>query len=161
MMNVLTRRRDWLRARYLLLPAIYVVAVVLTAMTSISKPGGTYYRIIGICPPAGSVGMVSENMFVLVGAFLLLGTPWWYAIGRIGWDSRQRNTTLGRSLRGAAISLLTCLVSGGWTHDTYLHDHDPARSIGMVAQYWLVSLLCLGAFISMGFSIQAAFTRER
>ena len=150
----------WSSTRYLILPGIYVATIVLTAALSANTPGGAYYRIFGICPPVASLGMVFDNAVVLVGAFLLVGTPWWYLVGRIGWDSYDRRHGVLASLGGAAIALFTCFVSSGMSRDVFRHDGP--FTTAMIAQYWLVALLCLGSLISMLFALGAAFrpTRE-
>jgi hypothetical protein len=154
------KRNEWYSPRYLILPGIYVVIVALTAALSPGTPGGAYYRIIGLCPPAGSVGMVFDNAAVIVGAFLLFGMPWWYMVGRIGWDSHERRRGFLTSLGGAAIALFTCFVSSGMTRGVF--KRDGPFTTAMIAQYLLVALLCLGSLLSMLFALGAAFrpTRE-
>ena len=154
------KKNEWYSPRYLILPGIHVVVVALTAALSPGTPGGAYYRIIGLCPPAMSVGMVFDNAAVVVGAFLLLGTPWWYTVGRIGWDSHERRPGIMTSLGGAAIALLTCFVSSGMTRDVFRRDGP--FTTAMIAQYWLAVLLCLGSLISMLVALGAAIrpTRE-
>jgi hypothetical protein len=70
----------------LILPGIYVGTILLTTVISIGTPGGAYYRIFGTCPLVASLGMVYDNAAIIVGAFLVVGTPWWYLVGRIGWS---------------------------------------------------------------------------
>lgn len=152
-------RDEWYSPRYLILPGIYVVTVVLTTALSPGTPGGAYYRIIGLCPPAGSVGMAFDNAAVVVGAFLLLGTPWWYMVGRIGWDSHERRRGFLTSLGGAAIALFTCFVSTAMTREVFRRDGP--FTTAMTAQYWLVALLCLGSLISMLFALGAAISPTR
>jgi hypothetical protein len=154
------KNNEWYSPRYLVLPGIYVVIVALTTALSPGTPGGAYYRIVGLCPPAMSVGMVVDNAAVVVGVFLLLGTPWWYMVGRIGWDNRERRPGFGTSLGGAAIALFTCFVSSGMSRDVFRHDDGPFTT-AMIAQYWLVALLCLGSLISMLFTLGAAFSSTR
>ena len=104
------------------------------------------------------VGMVFDNAAVIVGTFLVAGTPWWYLVGRVGWDSYEHRRGLVGSLGGGAFALLTCLVSGGMTHDTFVHDGDGGPlGIGAIAQYWLVSVLCLGSLVSVLLALRASF----
>ena len=152
-------KNEWYSPRYLILPGIYVVVVALTAALSPGTPGGAYYRIIGLCPPAISVGMVFENAAVIVGTFLLLGTPWWYMVGRIGWDSNERRRGFLTSLGGAAIALLTCVVSSGITRDVLRHERP--FTTAMIAQYWLVASICLSSLVSTLFALGAAFRATR
>jgi hypothetical protein len=152
-------RNEWYSPRYLILPGIYVVIIVLTTALSPGTPGGAYYRVIGLCPPAMSVGMVVDNAAVLVGAFLLFGTPWWYMVGRIGWDSHERRRSFLTSLGGAAIALFTCFVSSGMTREVFRRDGH--FTTATIAQYWLAALLCLGSLISMLFALRAAISPTR
>jgi hypothetical protein len=138
------------------LAGLYVVIVLTTALSP-GTPGGAYYRIIGLCPPAGSVMMVFENAAVIVGAFLLLGTPWWYMVGRVGWDSYEHRHGFFSSLRGAALALFTCFISSGMTHGVFRQDANSGRfTTAMIAQYWLAALLCLGSLVSTLFALGAA-----
>ena len=158
-LSVDTKRHNWFSARYLILPGIYVATIAVTAVISVATPVGAYYRIIGICPPAASVGMVFDNLGVLVGTFLLLGTPWWYLVGRIGWDGYEHRRSFVGSVGGAAIALLTCFISGVMTYGTFIHDGNGGTfRVGIIAQYWLVGLLCLGSLASMLCALQAAFS---
>jgi hypothetical protein len=145
------------RNQHLILPAIYVIAVFLTTALSASTPGGAYYRILSLCPPVASLGMVVENDGVIVAAFLLLGTPWWYLVGRIGWDGHERRRSFVSPVVGALIALFTCFVSTGMTIDPLKQDiHDGSLRSGAVSQYLLVALLCVGALLSVFLALAAA-----
>jgi hypothetical protein len=147
------------RNQYLILPAIYVIAVFLTIALSASTPGGAYYRILSLCPPVASLGMVVENDGVIVAAFLLLGTPWWYLVGRIGWDGHERRRSFVSPVVGALIALFTCFVSTGMTIDPLKQDiHYGALRSGAVSQYLLVALLCVGALLSVFLALAAALS---
>jgi hypothetical protein len=147
------------RNQYLILPAIYVIAVFLTTALSASTPGGAYYRILSLCPPVASLGMVVENDFVIVVAFLLLGTPWWYWVGRIGWDGHERRRSLVSPLVGALIAVFTCFVSTGMTVDPLKQDiHDRALRSGALSQYFLVALMCVGALLSVFLALAAVLS---
>jgi hypothetical protein len=140
----------------LILPAIYVVDIFLTAVISAGTPGGAYYRIVGIGPVAGAVGMVYDSTAVIVIAFLLSGTPWWYLIGWIGWNSRKRRTSRGSSGLGAIIALFTCFVSTSITLGNLKQDiHDKLLTSGVIFQYSLAVLLIFGALISTFYAIMA------
>jgi hypothetical protein len=147
------------RKQYLILPAIYVIALFLTTALSASTPGGAYYRILSLCPPVASLGMVVENDVVIVVAFLLLGAPWWYLVGRIGWDGHERRRSVVSPVVGALIALFTCFVSTGMSVDPLKRDiHDGALRSGAVSQYLLVALLCLGALVSVFLALVAAIS---
>lgn len=138
------------RNQYLILPGVYVIAVFLTTALSVRTPGGAYYRILSLCPPVASLGMVVDNDLVIVTAFLLLGTPWWYLVGRIGWDGHERRRSFVRPVVGAVIALFTCFVSTGMALDPLKQDiHDGVLKSGAVSQYLLVALLCIGALLSV------------
>lgn len=146
----------------LILPGIYVIAIFLTTALSASTPGGAYYRILSLCPPVAGLGMVFDNDLMIVTAFLLLGTPWWYLVGRIGWDSYQHRRSLISPVVGALIGLFTCLVSTGMTLDPLKQDiHDGALNSGAVSQYLLVALLCIGALLSVFLALAAAVSRRK
>lgn len=150
------------RNRYLILPGIYVVAVFLTAALSASTPGGAYYRILSLCPPVAALGMVVDNDLVLVTAFLLLGTPWWYWVGRIGWDGYERRRSVVRPAIGAPIALFTCVVSAGMTVDPLKQDiHEGVLKAAAVSQYLLVALLCLGALLSACLALAATVSQRQ
>ena len=148
--------KDLFRSQYLILPGIYVIAVFLTTVLSASTPGGAYYRILSLCPPVASLGMVVDNDAVLVAAFLLVGTPWWYLVGRIGWDGHERRRSFLSPAVGALIALFTCVVSVGMTLDPLKQDiHDGALRAGAVSQYLLVATLCIGALVSVFLALVA------
>jgi hypothetical protein len=150
------------RTQYLILPGIYVATIFLTAALSLGTPGGAYYRIWGICPPVASLGMVVDNDAVIVGAFLLLGTPWWYLVGRIGRDGHERRRGLLRPTVGAVIALFTCFISSAMTLDPVREDiRDNALKSAAIAQYSLVALLCVGALLGILFAVVAAVSPSR
>ena len=148
-------------SRHLILPGVYVGIVLLTYAIARATSGGAYYRILGLCPPAGSVGMVFENEAIIVGAFLAVGTPWWYLVGRIGWDAHEHRRGPLSPIVGAAICALTCFVSTAMTVEAHRQDvRDAALNNTALAQYWLVAVLCLGALASTAFALGDA-TRRR
>jgi hypothetical protein len=111
--------KDLFRIQYLLVPGIYIVAVFFTTALSLNTPGGAYYRIWSLCPPVGILGMAMaiDDDVAIVAAFLLLGTPWWYLVGRIGWDAHKRRRSFLRPAVGAMVALFTCFVSTTMTLD--------------------------------------------
>lgn len=145
------------RNQYLVLPSIYVIAVFLTTALSVHTPGGAYYRILSLCPPVASVGMVFDNDLLIVTAFLLLGTPWWYMVGRIGWDGHERRRSFVHPIVGALIALFTCFVSTGMTISPLKEDiHDGALRSGAISQYLLVALLCTSALLTVFLALVGA-----
>lgn len=150
------------RNQYLILPGVYVIAVFLTTALSARTPRGAYYRILSLCPPVTSLGMMVDNDLVIVTAFLLLGTPWWYLVGRIGWDGHERRHSFVSPAVGAVIALFTCFVSTGMTLDPLKQDiHDGALKSGAVSQYLLVALLCIGALSSVLLALAAAVSPRK
>lgn len=114
---------------------------------------------MGLCPPVASLGMVVDNDAVIVVSFLLVGTPWWYLVGRIGWDGYQRSQGLLQPIVGAAIAGFTCFISTSMTLDQIKSDiHNNALNSATVTQYSLVALLCTGALFSALLALIAAFT---
>jgi hypothetical protein len=51
-------KTQWLTPSLMALPGLYSLVVILTAVLSPYRPGGTYYRIIGIDPLAGAFMVV-------------------------------------------------------------------------------------------------------
>jgi len=106
--------------------------------------------------------MVVDNDVVIVTALLLLGTPWWYLVGRIGWDCYERRRGFVSPVVGAVIALFTCFVSTGMTLDPLKQDiNDGGLRSGAFCQYFLVALLCLGALLSIFFAVAAALSSRQ
>lgn len=146
----------------LILPGIYVGTILLTTVISIGMPGGAYYRIFGTCPLVASLGMVNDKTAIIVGAFLIVGTPWWYLVGRIGWSARKRMSGLLSPAVGALIALFTCFVASSMTLGVFKQDirDGGVRGIAIV-QYLLVALLCCGALASGVFALVSAVSPVR
>jgi hypothetical protein len=141
---------------FLALPGLYLCCILVTALLSIRMPGGAYYRVFGICPPVAALGMVFDNAALIIGAFVVVGTPWWYLVGRIGGSGLGRQPSLVSPLAGAAIAIFTCFVStsisfGVFKEDMQEHDMDA----GAIVQYALIFLLCLGALAAALYSLAA------
>jgi hypothetical protein len=146
----------------LVLPGVYVGTILLTTVLSIGTPGGAYYRVFGVCPLVASIGMVYDSTSVIVGAFLVVGTPWWYLVGRIGLSGYRRARGPLSAAVGVAIAGFTCFVTGSMTSGVFKQDiRDSAVKGWVIAQYWLVALLCFGALVSGVFSLVAAVTPAR
>ena len=105
---------------------------------------------------------VVENDVVIVAAFLLLGTPWWYWVGRIGWDGHEHRRSFVSPLVGALMPLFTYFVSTGMTVDPVKQDiHDGVLRSGAISQYFLVALLCVGALVSAFLSLAGALSSRQ
>jgi hypothetical protein len=93
----------------------------------------------------------------VIGFILILGTGWWYFLGRIGWESSQ-----GRLSRfGAGVGALLTLFFGATgvilTKGVVNEDiREGALSAGAIVQYVLVGLLCAGAFVAAFYSSKHA-----
>lgn len=147
--------KRWLSPAAVIVPFIYVGTVVLTCSLSARTPGGAYYRIWGIDPLAAMFGMVYDNVAVIVGVFLVSGTPWWYLVGRIGWGDRKRRLSAG--VGGALFALFTCFVTASITLGVLKQDiHAGLLTDMVIFQYSLVALLCFGALVSTLCAVVAA-----
>lgn len=136
------QNRGWLRAVFLIMPAIYVGTVVVTYALSIGTPGGAYYRIFGLDPLAAIIGMAHDGVAMIIAVFLLTGTPWWFFLG---WS------TFGgeRPVLGGVLALFTSYIVVSATIDPLKQDiHNGSLSAAVMFQYSLTSLLCLGALTS-------------
>jgi hypothetical protein len=139
----------WRTPPLLILPAIYIAAILLSALLSPATPGAAYYRVIPICPVAGVVGMAFDNEGLMFAVFLLVGTPWWYFIGRIAWRNYTRQKGALHPLVAAAIALFTSFLSTAMSLDVFKRDFNDGVVEGMVfVQYFFIALLCLGALVS-------------
>jgi len=139
----------WFTPPLIILPMLYFAVVVLTAILSLGTPGGAFYRIIGIDPFVGAFMMVYDNAALIVGAFLVSGLPWWYFVGRIGWESRKRRIGRWSSGLGVCLTLFTCSVSTAVSLSVLKQDRrEGALTVAVIAQYSLLALLCFEAFVS-------------
>jgi hypothetical protein len=142
-------RVRWVTPRLIALPVLYLLVLMLTAALSPFKPGGTFYRIIGVDPLGGAFMIVSDNAAVIIAVFAITGTPWWYVVGWVGWEPNGSGVSRLRSGLGAALALFTCWVSASMTVDVIRGDgRDRALTGVVILQYSLVALLCLGALAS-------------
>src|SRR5580693_3961707 len=98
-----------------ILPGLYVSLVLTTFATSISDGGQSFYRLIGVNPVAGLCMMFFDNAPVIFTLFLVSGTPWWYLVGKIGWDSRTRRASRLNSGIGAVFTLSTGWIAAAVT----------------------------------------------
>jgi hypothetical protein len=152
----------WLSRPLLILPSIYVIAILLTAALSVRMPGGAYYRIIGIDPVAGMFGMVYDSDAILVGAFLIFGTPWWYLMGRIALNSKNRKFSSWGSGAAAVLAFFTCFVATSMSTDVLKQDIREGPLTAMaILQYSLVAFLCFGSLVSTIYATIAVFARNR
>ncbi len=149
---------DWRTPPLLILPAIYIATILLSAFLSPATPGAAYYRVIPVCPVAGVFGMAFDSDAWMFAVFLLLGTPWWYFIGRIAWRNYTRQRGVQHPLVGSAIALFTSFIATAMSLDVFKRDFNDGLVDGMVfVQYFLIALLCLGALVSTLSALAAAF----
>ena len=140
--SVSGQNRRWSRPAFLIMPAIYVGTIAVTYTLSIGTPGGAYYRIFGLDPLAAIFGMVYDNAAIIIGVFLLTGTPWWYFVGRLTLAGKRR-------VFGGLLALFTFLIVISATLDPLKQDlHNGVLSSAVMFQYSLTALLCLGALTS-------------
>ena len=144
------------------LPTIHVILVALSMFLSINIPGGAYYRIFGVDPFSAMFMMVYDGTLAVIVFILILGTAWWYFIGRIGWESSQgRMSRLGAGL-GALLTLFFGVIGVALSKGVVYEDiHDGALSAGAILQYVLAGLLCLGAFVAAGYSAKHALRGKK
>ena len=93
------------------------------------------------------MGYDSEASIVAV--FLLSGIPWWYFIGRIGWQIRGRSMSRWTLGVGAIVALFAFLVCTSMTVRVLQADLGEGSLTSMaLLQYTLTASLCLGALVS-------------
>jgi hypothetical protein len=98
------------------------------------------------------------KLFVL---FLLLGTSWWFIIGRSGWSSQNRMIGRVSSAMAAILGFGVASAAASMCADTFLHDIREGALTGAVSlQYLLIGLLCIGALASGISSAKAALTKR-
>ena len=148
----------WWSPPLLILPAVHGFLIVLTAWLQ-SRTNWGYYRLIGVDFLAVPLAMCcGDPSGLLFGIFLVIGTTWWYFIGRIGWESKQGR--IGRVTAGLAalLALLFALVGTVGSAVIFRHDfRDRALSAAIGLQYVCAGILCMGAFVSTFYSVRAVF----
>jgi hypothetical protein len=139
------------------LPLIHVLLVLLSMFLSVNTPGGAYYRLFGVDPLSAMVLMVYDGTPAVIGFILILGTGWWYFLGRIGWESSQgRLSRFGAGL-GALLTLFFGATGVLLTKGVINEDiQERTLSTAAIIQYVLVGLLCIGAFVSALYSSKRA-----
>jgi hypothetical protein len=139
------------------LPLIHVLLVILSMFLSVNTPGGAYYRLFGADPISAMVLMVYDGTPVVIGFILILGTGWWYFLGRIGRESSQgRLSRFGAGL-GALLTLFFGTTGILLTKGVINEDiQERTLSAGGLIQYVLVGLLCAGAFVAAYYSSKYA-----
>ena len=139
----------WFSPPLLILPALYVIVVFLTAIFSERTEGGAFYRIIPLNPIAGAFMMRYDNPTIIVGIFLVTGTPWWYLVGRIRQASIKRRVSRVTLGLGSILALATSWVATSMTLDLLKQDIRQGFMLSpVIVQYSLVGLLCFEAFVS-------------
>jgi hypothetical protein len=144
------------------LPLIHVLLVILSMILSVHTPGGAYFRLFGVDPLSAMAMMVYDGTATVIGFILILGTGWWYFLGRIGWESSHgRLSRFGAGL-GALLTLFfgatgVILTKGVITEDI----QEGTLSAGAIFQYVLVGLLCVGAFVAAGRAATHALRRKK
>jgi hypothetical protein len=150
-----------IRPSLIILPAVYVAAVALAQVLSMSTPGGAYYRLLPVNPFAAAAMMVVENDSAILAVLLVSGIPAWYLIGRIGWEGRtgrRSRVTLGLE---ALLSLLASLVCITLAVSVLRQDLSGGHlSAWAVIQYWLDGILCFGAILSTVWALLGALMRR-
>jgi hypothetical protein len=142
------------------MPVIHILLVLFTMMISSKTPEGAYYRIEGIDPVGMAVGMIFDGA-TFWGALLVIGTGWWYFIGKIGYDSHSGRINRFVAPLGALLALFsgaTCLslTTGSVLQD--LRDHN--LPIWGVLQYACAVPFCVGAFITTVYAMMAFFRKQ-
>jgi|SRR6185369_12354836 len=143
----------------LILPAIYVAAILLTAVQSGAQPGAIFYRVIAINPVGMAAMWMSNGIVAITAVFLITGTPWWYFVARIGWMSKNRKIARYSSALGCLLLLFTAWVCWAITVPTIKDDLTQGLlTKTAIVQFGLVALLGLGALVSAVYSAIASFS---
>jgi hypothetical protein len=137
--------------------------VVLTILLSLKTAGGTYFRIFGLDPLAAAFMMADEGVALpVVEALLILGTAWWYFIGRIGWASNRGKLSRVGSALGAILVLFFIVVGFLLAKQTFYSDFNNGQlSAGALIQYYFVAAILVGGLISAIYSMRATFRQQR
>jgi hypothetical protein len=149
-------------AALVVLPLIHALLVILSMILSVHTPGGAYYRLFGADPLSAMALMVYDGTPAVIGFILILGTGWWYFLGRIGWESSQgRLSRFGAGL-GALLTLFFgatgVILSKGVINEDI---REGTLSAGAISQYVLVGLLCVGAFVAAYYSSKHALRGKK
>jgi hypothetical protein len=148
------------------LPSLHAVLCFLTLLVSRRTPGGAWYRLVGIDFPLFAFAMPLRGFDGELAVFaivLLLGTSWWYLIGRVGWSSHIGRL---RSSGATVLALSVSLIGPAIWADTFHRDIREAALKGVALtdavrlQYLLVGLLCIGALLSAISSATAVWTKH-
>jgi len=160
--NFLVLFNGELRARDIelsLLPGLHLIAFIFGSILSLRSPYGLSPLFCVDLPI--SLPLVGRDDWPTVTVVGLLGTAWWYFIGRVGWMSSRGMISRGASVGGALVILLTCgigsyaLVSqaSGWTRDERF-------SLAVIINYCMAGLLLVGGFRSGITSAISALNRD-
>jgi hypothetical protein len=115
--------------------------------------------MIGIDPPCFIFIWWMTDQFRAFAFFLILGTAWWYAVGRLTWASNNRRFGGPGSTLTTLFALVVVWAGISGTVGAFQQDAvDGTLSVWVVIQYALIALLCVGAILCVVLSTLAAVT---
>lgn len=108
-----------------------------------------------------SLPLVARDDTWTVVAVGILGTGWWYFLGKIGSSSRQGKLSRGASVLGAFLILLMCAADGyGMISQFPLISREPEFSIVDIAIYIVAAILLFGGVFSAALAALAVFRSD-
>lgn len=151
------RENDPLNLQLIILPATHVVLFIVAALVSLRSPFGLGPVFCADLPI--SLPLVARDDWPTVFLVGVLGTAWWFFVGKFGQAARQhRIGSLGAGL-GAILIFLTC-VAGATAMEGQISQsiHDERFSFMVIALFMIAGLLLVGGFANAAISAMAAFT---
>lgn len=131
----------------IILPAVHAFLFILAGLVSLWSPFGLS-PVFCVDLPI-SLPLVAREDLRTVLLVAILGTGWWYFIGRIGWLSRRgRISTLGSMLNALVIVFVcgigTIAIVGQFSQSF----HDERFSLAVIGLYALAGMLLLGGWFT-------------
>jgi hypothetical protein len=154
-----TQRHELFNFWLLMLPSIHLLLFAVGGLVSRWSPYGLSPIFCVDLPFSLPLFMRDDWGTVLVVG--ILGTGWWYFVGRIGWMSHHNQITRVGSILGAALILFMCSVDAilirgqaeGWIHDERF-------SSPVIVVYGIAIALVAGGILSSLASAVASFKRK-
>jgi hypothetical protein len=141
-----------------ILPALHVLLCALAGFLEMRRQDA-WFRMIGIDPPCFVIIWWMTDQFRAFAFFLILGTAWWYAVGRLTWASNNRRFGGPGSTLTTLFALVVVWAGISGTVGAIQQEvADGTLSVWVVIQYALIALLCVGAILCVGLSTLAAVT---
>lgn len=157
-MSEQSKQLGWFSFPLLFLPGLHLVLCCMAAALAGTYDGWGWSRMMGVDPICAPVLMVVESLPRIFIIFAFLGSPVWYFFGLIGWKSRSYSLSRLGSFLGAMLISFFVVVGIGLTYDLIRQEQQMGvLTIFGLLQFVLIGFLFAGAFVSVFFSLRAAF----